>query len=54
VYFGFTKGASPAGMMGFRVIALGLTILVAVRTKNALLGMAAGIAAVLILARVGA
>jgi branched-subunit amino acid transport protein len=39
--------------MGFRIIALGLTILVAVRTRNALLGMAAGIAAVLILARVG-
>ena len=53
VWFGFTKGASPAGTMGFRISALGLTILVAGRTKNALLGMAAGIAAVLILARVG-
>ncbi|MBW8057503.1 MAG: AzlD domain-containing protein [candidate division NC10 bacterium] len=53
VWFGFVKGASSLGTVGFRGIALALTILVAVRARNALAGMAAGIAAVLILSRVG-
>lgn len=53
VWFGFVKGATSPGIMGYRAIAIGLTILVAVRAKNAVVGMAAGVVAVLILARVG-
>jgi branched-subunit amino acid transport protein len=53
VWFGFVKGASSPGTVGFRGIALGLTVLVAARAKNSLVGMGAGIVAVLILSRVG-
>lgn len=53
VWFGFVKGATSPGVMGHRTIALGLTILVAVRAKNAVVGMAAGVVAALILSRVG-
>jgi branched-subunit amino acid transport protein len=53
VWFGFTKGAASLGTAGLRGIALGLTIVVAVRTRNALFGMVAGIAVVLILSRIG-
>lgn len=53
VWFGFAQGASSPGPVGVRGIALGLTILAAVRAKNALVGMAVGIVAVLILSRVG-
>lgn len=53
VWFGFVKGVAFPVTGGIRIIALGLTIACAARAKNALVGMAAGIVAVLILSRVG-
>ncbi|MEE8152932.1 MAG: AzlD domain-containing protein [candidate division NC10 bacterium] len=53
IWFGFVKGASSLGTVGFRGIALGLTVLAAARTKNALVGMGVGVAVVLVLSQVG-
>lgn len=53
VWFGFVKGISSAGTLGFRSIALGLTILVAALARSPIVGMAAGVGAVLLLSQVG-
>lgn len=53
VWFGFAKGVLSPVMVGPRSVALGLTILVAVRSKNALLGMVAGVAAVILSSWIG-
>lgn len=53
VWFGFVKGASSLDTLGFRGMALGLTILVAARVRNSIVGMAAGVSVVLILSYVG-
>lgn len=53
VWYGLAKGAPPPVTFGFRGVALGLTVLVALRSRSAVMGMAAGIAAVLILSQVG-
>lgn len=52
VWYGLSKGAPPPIMLGFRGLALGLTALVAIRSKSAVVGMGAGITAVLILSGV--
>ena len=53
VWYGLSKGAPPPVMLSFRSLALAVTVLVAVRSRSAVIGMGAGIAAVLLLSRVG-
>lgn len=52
VWFGFVKGTASPDTLGFRGIALALTITVAARLRSPILGMAAGLGAVLILSQV--
>lgn len=52
IWFGLAKGVVTLSDFGSRGIALTLVILVAVRAKNAILGMGAGIGAVLLLSRI--
>jgi len=51
IWFGLVKGVVTVSSFGSRGVALTLVILVAVRAKNATLGMGAGIGAVLLLSR---
>ncbi len=53
VWFGLATGAPPRDTFGIRGLALALTVVVAVRSKNVVLGMAAGVLAVLILSWAG-
>ena len=53
VWYGLVKGGPLPVNLGFRSVALVLTALVAVWSKSALGGMAAGVGAVLILSRLG-
>jgi branched-subunit amino acid transport protein len=53
VWYGLAKGALAPVPLSFRSLALGLTILIAVRVKSALAGMAAGVLAVLIFSGMG-
>jgi hypothetical protein len=53
VWFGFVKGTSSPETLGFRGIALGMTVLAAARMRNPIVGMAVGVGAVLILSQVG-
>jgi branched-subunit amino acid transport protein len=51
IWFSVAKGAATFSNVSSRGLALALVILVAVRAKNAILGMGAGIGAVLLLSR---
>lgn len=53
VWFGLIKGTASPGTLGFRSIALGLTILAAARARNSIVGMAVGVGVVLLLSQVG-
>lgn len=53
VWFGYVKGPLSPETLGFRGIALGVTVLVAARVRSPIVGMAAGVGAVLILSQVG-
>lgn len=53
VWFGYVKGPSSLEALSLRGIALGLTVLVAARVRSPIVGMAAGVGAVVILSQVG-